>query len=137
MDFGLGTMVKNIIAYILFICCLSFLLAGCDYTTYPYNLNVRWVSTDPNYTLEYRQATSERPYEKIECLRLNEGHLFVDVLYLADDFKVVPANATNFETVYLHGSWKMSKDELVFYIEEDNLFDGIYQEIHFTRENLE
>ncbi|MCH5183680.1 MAG: hypothetical protein J1E00_05835 [Oscillospiraceae bacterium] len=137
MDSKFGTKVRKIIACFLLLCSLSMLLAGCDYTTYPPSITARWKSTDPDFTLEYWKGTSTRPYKSNEYLILNDEQLFIEVIYFPGDFAIVPANSTDMEKVYLRGTWKLSKNELVFHITEDHLFGGIYKEIHFSRENLE
>lgn len=137
-----GTMVRKIVAHILLMCCLSFLFAGCDYTKYP-NLEVcNWVSTEPGFILEYN---NKYPYMETEFLNFNGEWLPVVVSYFPSTFDVIPLSDVDQEnnvinmataTVYLSGHWKMRKNELIFYIEEDNLFGGIYEEIHFAREEL-
>lgn len=144
MVFRSETMIRKIVACFLLVYSLSFLLSGCDYTIYPEDIAARWVSTSPDITLEYQ---GEYPYESIEYLKVNEERIDVFILYFpGGDFKMIPASAVDKETnnihmptttIYLSGKWKLLKNELIFYIKEDNLFGGIYEEIHFTREELE
>lgn len=80
-------------------------------------------------------------------MTVNGERLSVYVLYRPGTFQVIPTSEIDIEnnigminldtvTVFLRGHWKLQENELVFYIEEDNLFDGIYEEIHFAREEL-
>ena len=119
----------------------ALLLTGC-YTKYPYEYgsSSRWVSESPRFILEYRE-TLDGPYrlEAQEYFEVNGERYPVFVGYQSNIFDVYPADATthNPDDLIFRGRWEIRGNQMVVIIDEDNFFDGIYEKIYFTYEEIE
>ena len=140
MAIDFGRTARKIMACLLLAFGLSLTFPGCDYTKYPYNYGSsgRWVSEDPKFVLEYWE-TPEGPYGLAwnEYLEIDGEIIPVIVDYRACAFSVYVPNANRADCWLFRGRWKIRGNEMIFTISEDHYLDGAYEEIHFTREELE
>ena len=103
---------------------------------YLFENNVRWVSSDPYFVLEYRYVDGD--YFESAVLETNGELQEVFVDYQGGTFIVTPpaTEAINYADRLLEGTWRYRRDKLVFYIDYDSVFDGAYKEIVFEPEAL-
>ena len=106
-------------------------------TTYPYEKGARWVCSDPHFELEYRMM-GERLVEQSAFLEIDGVLQPVDVFYQSNSFIVhlenPEASGYHYNDRLLEGTWKYRGKKLVFYIDDDFVFDGAYKKIIFSLE---
>lgn len=110
---------------------LSF-FAGCDplVEQYPCSSDSKWVCNDPAFVLEYAY-TNERDLKTIEYLEYAGEVYYVSVSYRGHQFWILPLNSNHYDDRLFTGTWKYVRGDLVFQIEEDYLFDGLFSKFVF------
>lgn len=114
------------------LCCIQF--TGCDpyADRYPYLTGSKWISSDPEITLEYAQNDSGR-IDSNEVVEWNGKTISISIGFRGSQYWVLPAESHTFADKLFSGAWKYSKGDLVLTIEEDNFFDGAYTELRFKK----
>lgn len=113
-------------------------LSGCDPVAgkYPYSSDAKWVCADPEFVLEYSH-NSMGQLVQTEYLEYGGKTYVVSTDYRAHQYWVFPYNydghPQGYDEQLFSGTWKYVKGDLVFEIEEDYVFGGLYSELVFER----
>lgn len=113
--------------------CILILFTACDPKAgkYPYSEDSEWICTDPYFVLSYSRI-SQGGFVEIEYLEWEDTTIAVDVKYQSSGFWVYPKGSNVYDERLLSGTWKYRKGNLVFFIDEDFVFNNQFSELVFT-----
>ena len=97
----------------------------------PMRTEFMWICNNPKIVLNYQcQKSALEP----QCWLIQNGER-VDIVtdYRANLFWVELPGPRSDERTLLQGKWKYQGDKLIFMIEKDNIFDGAYKTLVFTK----
>ena len=103
---------------------------------YPFEKAERWVSLDPYFVLEYKYVDGELLQNTF--LEINGELQEVEVGHQGGVFAVFlkTSESENHNGTLFSGTWKYRGDDLVYYIDDDFVFDGAYKEIVFEPKEI-
>ena len=109
-------------------------LLACDpyANKYPFKEEGTWICKDPEFTISYSKEPNNRIIEE-STLEWDGETIHVDVTFQVDTYCVSPIGTTAHADRLFNGTWEYRGEDLVFYIEEDFLFDGHFYEIVFSK----
>ena len=99
---------------------------------YPFKEEGTWICKDPEFTISYSIEPNNRIIEE-STLEWDGETIHVDVTFQVDTYCVSPIGTTAHADRLFNGTWEYRGEDLVFYIEEDFLFDGHFYEIVFSK----
>ena len=128
---------KRIVAMLILVAIfvnIATMMSGCiSYARgeYPYNTEAIWASEDPEIVLDCKSKKAE---EQSWWLVKDGKKIDVEVGFRGTLFWIWLTWNGPCDKLLVRGTWKYRHGDLVFTIKEDNLFDGLYKEFVFVRE---
>ena len=109
-------------------------LLACDpyANKYPFKEEGPWICKDPEFTISYSKEPNNGIIEE-STLEWDGETIHVDVTFQVDTYCVIPFGTTAHADRLFNGTWEYRGKDLVFYIEEDFLFDGHFYELVFSK----
>lgn len=125
---------SRLIEFTLCLALTIFLLSGCNIEKrlYPYQIAERWVCDEPEFILEYEKDGKGSSCERIVQ---NGKTIFVEIGYISNRFDIYRYGEWSNDNRIMSGTWKHCGESLVFYIDEDFIFDGKYSYIIFDNKS--
>ena len=128
---------QRLLCYCLILCIGlgGLFLSGCDPVAghYPWEIAPKWVCNAPEMTFESTQLR-DNTWSFSGELIWEDIAVDVDVAYRANRFVIYPENTSSHDDRLLSGTWRYDKDDLIFTIEEDFIFDGAYSTLVLHQE---
>ena len=112
----------------------SLLLTGCDVLASrdPFHVSSGWICDNASIVLTHWR--DDDGYGKQQCwLQWDGKQVDVEVGFRSNLFWVMLAGPRAPTEILFQGKWKYQGDKLIFMIEKDNIFDGAYKTLVFTK----
>lgn len=119
--------------------CIVFVLTACDgyavLRRYPEYKSLDWYCEELDFSFSYEENEYGNLELKTGSLTVGTDVLDVDLFFMIDNWSLVLDKGDEMMTtddILAEGTWRYRKGNLVFTITEDNLFDGMYDELMFV-----
>lgn len=114
------------------------LLVGCDpyADSYPSLSESEWECFDPYFILIYTEE-SNGTFSAVEYLEWDGKRIEVDLRFHANSYSVDPEKSTDHDDRLFTGTWEYRNGDLVLIIEEDFIFNNTYNELVFSRVDID